>query len=243
MTVQTHLPLPPAKLRWGGPRYADDGVYVQSGITNARMLERECGISAQSRILDIGCGQARLLNGLLAYFGSIGRYVGVDVHQPSISWLKKNVEPKAPFAEFHHVPVANARYNPKGSGALALSIEEQFDCICLFSVFSHMLLADIDPYLRFMASVLAPEGRVFLTLFVEDGVEPETENPDDYHREWTGALHCVRLNRQIFEQMVSAAGLQVRLFKHRHTNDGQSSYVLTRSGQSFSAKIASAQSD
>lgn len=234
---QTSIPLPPVNLRWGGPRYADDATYVKSGAVNARTLERETGITAESRVLDIGCGPARLLNGLLAHFGSIRRYVGVDVNKPVMDWLQANVEPVAPFAAFHHVHFANQRYNPKGSQSLDVSLNEEFDCICLLSVFSHMRLADIETYLPFMRGVLAPDGKIFLSAFVEDGVESEMENPPDYHREWKGPLHCVRLNRQVFEGMAWKHGLQVSLFRHRHTSDGQSSYVLTHSGRSFAAKV------
>lgn len=233
-----HLPLPPAEMRWGGPRYRDDGTYITSGVHNARMLQAECGIGPDSRILDIGCGQGRLLNGLLVHFGRIRRYVGMDVHEPSIRWLQDNVAPVAPFAEFHHVPVRNERYNPDGqSTLLALKISGDFDCIVLLSVFSHMRLADITNYLTFIRSALAYDGKVFLTAFVEDDVAIETENPKGYYRTWSGALHCVRLNRQEFEQRARRAGLQIEVFRYRTTNDGQSSYVLGMADRQFTARV------
>lgn len=238
ISMSIQLPLPPAEMRWGGPRYRDDETYIRSGVGNAQMLQAECGIGPDSRILDIGCGQARLLNGLLALFGRIRHYVGIDVHQPSIRWLQETVAPIAPFAEFHHIPVRNERYNPKGlSESLDLHFREAFDCITLFSVFSHMRLADITNYLGFMRSVVADEGKVFLTAFVEDEVPIETENPEGYHREWSGALHCVRLNRQEFERRARCAGFQIELFRYRNTNDGQSSYVLSAADRQFRAHV------
>jgi cyclopropane fatty-acyl-phospholipid synthase-like methyltransferase len=232
-----HLPLPPAEMRWGGPRYRDDEVYITSGVRNARMLQAECGIGPDCRILDIGCGQGRLLNGLLNCFGRIQRYVGIDVHEPSIRWLQENVAPVAPFAAFHHVPVRNERYNPKGWGKLTdLDFPEPFDYVTLFSVFSHMRLNDITNYLAFIRSVLAYDGKVFLTAFVEDDVPIETENPEGYHQKWSGALHCVRLNRQEFEQRTRRAGLQIELFRHRAEHTIQSSYVLSVADRQSSAR-------
>jgi SAM-dependent methyltransferase len=231
------LPLPPAAMRWGGPRYRDDAVFLSSAAGGARLLERECGVSAASRVLDIGCGQGRLLHGLLAHFGAIGRYVGLDVHAPSIRWLKENVEPVAPYARFHRVAVRNERYNPQGAGSLDLELDERFDCVTLLSVFSHMRLDDIAGYLAFIERHLDADGRVQLTAFVEDGVEPETENPANYYRDWTGPLHCVRLNRQGFEALAWRSGLQVARFRYRTTNDGQSSYVFMRRDRPFAATV------
>ena len=228
------LPLPPAEMRWGGPRYRDDETYIASGVRNARMLQAECGIGPDSRILDIGCGQGRLLNGLLNCFGRIRRYVGIDVHEPSIRWLQENVAPIVPFAVFHHVPVRNERYNPKGLGkSLDLDFPKKLDRITLFSVLTHMRLDDITDYLGFIRSILTSDGKVFLTPFVEDDVPLETENPEEYHRKWAGALHCVRLNRQEFELCARCAGLQIKVFRHRDTSEGQSLLRHECSGRAF----------
>lgn len=234
--TSTPIPLPPVNLRWGGSRYRDDDVYIQSAIQNLRMLERQSGLSEKSRILDVGCGPARLLTGILNHYGSVPKYVGIDVYQPAIEWLRKELAPSVPFAEFHHIDFPNARYNPKGSvPKIDLSLGE-FDCITLVSVFSHMKMDDIRTYLPFLKDHLANSGTIFLTAFVEDDVPPETENPEGYHREWKGALHCLRLNRQMFEREVINAGLQINRFEYRRTNDGQSRYLLGLRSE-FSAEV------
>lgn len=224
------LVLPPVKLRWGGPRYRDDEVYINSGRANARMLGRVAGLEPTARVLDVGCGPGRLLTGLLAEFGSIGAYLGIDVNRPVIDWAAENLADRDKGVDFRHIDVPNERYNQKGSASSArLPIDdERFDTIVLLSVFSHMWLQDIEAYCREFTRVLAPGGRVFLTAFTEFGVPAEEENPKDYHREWSGPLHCVRLNRQRFEEIVYSSGLVVHKFDYRHTNDGQSSYVLGR---------------
>ncbi|MFM9847689.1 MAG: class I SAM-dependent methyltransferase [Hyphomicrobiaceae bacterium] len=206
-------------------------------MANVKVLEDACGITRASRVLDIGCGQGRLLNGLVEVFGSVQKYVGVDVHAPSIAWLQENIAPVAPFAEFHLSAFRNERYNRSGADSFDLQVSGEFDCITLLSVFSHMWLRDIQVYLQFIRRHSADGGKVYLTLFVEDDVEAETENPVGYYREWKGPLHCIRLNRQSFERLVAAADLQVERFRYRHTADGQSSYVLGPKSQRFTAAV------
>jgi SAM-dependent methyltransferase len=231
MIAVVEVPLPPRSARFSGMHYQKDEDFIASGIEHAKMLEALCGVSRTSHLLDIGCGQGRLLTGLLNHFGSIGRYTGIDVHEPSIRWLKENVEPLVPNSAFHWLDYPNARYNPvaerRHSGGIPFKVEGKFDCVTLFSVFSHMLLSDIELYFEQIAGVLKPSGRVFLTAFVESNVKPETENPEGYRMAWKGALHCVRLNREHFEQIARTHGrLAVERFSYADFLDGQSSYVF-----------------
>ena len=225
------LRLPPKEMRFGGPVYRDDEAYVRSGEGNVRLLQQTCRLSATSRVLDIGCGPARLLTGLVSVYGSIGEYVGLDVHKPSIDWTMKNLNNPEGGITFHWLNVVNKRYNARGqavTGTVKFPVpSDRFDVVVLFSVFSHMGLADIRSYLPEIKRILAAKGKVYLTLFVEHGVPDEEENPKGYRREWSGPLHCVRLNRYCFEDAVYAAGLIIEYFWYGHTSDGQSSYILT----------------
>ena len=223
--------LPPKEMRFGGVVYRDDDAYIRSGEGNVRLLQQTCGLSATSRVLDIGCGPARLLTGLLAAYGSIGEYVGIDVHKPSIDWAMKNLYNQEDRITFHWLNVVNKRYNAHGqamTGTVKFPIpSDRFDVVVLFSVFSHMGLAHIRAYLPEIKRILAAKGKVYVTLFVEHGVPDEEENPKGYRREWSGPLHCVRLNRYRFEDTVYEAGLSIEYLRYGHTSDGQSSYVLT----------------
>lgn len=239
--------LPPRNLRWGGPRYKDDQAYLQSGKSNAQSLAFLCGLSRNTRVLDIGCGQGRLLTGILAAFGGIREYVGLDVHKASIDWATTALADPKLNISFQRIDLLNERYNPKGENiisSLSLPVPpDHFDLVTLYSVFSHMHLPDIGSYLIEIRRALARPGKVFCSLFVEYGVKDEEENPADYHRDWAGPLHCVRINRQRFEELVHASGLIVEYYKYRHTNDGQSTYVLSRNDAvDFRAKVVSAQS-
>ena len=226
------LRLPPKEMRFGGVEYRDDDTYVRSGEGHVRLLQQTCGLSATRKVLDIGCGPARLLTGLLSVYGSISEYVGLDVHKPSIDWALKHLNNPEGGVSFQWLNVANKRYNARGQ-AVNETVQfpvpaNRFDVVVLFSVFSHMGLANIRPYLFEIKRILAVKGKVYLTLFVEHGVPDEVENPKGYrHQEWVGPLHCVRLNRYRFEDAVYAAGLIIEYFRYGRTGSGQSSYVLT----------------
>lgn len=226
------LRLPPKEIRFGGTTYLDDDVYIRSGEGHVRVLQQTCGLSRTSRVLDIGCGPARLLTGLLSVYRSISEYVGLDVHKPSIDWTLKHLRNPEGGINFHWLNVANKRYNARGqavTGTVRFPVPlDRFDVVVLFSVFSHMGLADIRPYLYEIKRILAAKGKVYLTLFVEHGVPDEVENPKGYRQEWSGPLHCVRLNRYRFEDAVYEAGLVIDYFRYGRTGgSGQSSYVLT----------------
>ena len=89
-----------------------------------------------------------------------------------------------------------------------------------------MTSSDIQIYLREFARLLTREGRVFLTAFVESGVPDEEENPPGYGLDWHGSLHCVRFEKQYFENMVETAGLGVVDFRHGTETNGQSALLL-----------------
>jgi hypothetical protein len=88
---------------------------------------------------------------------------------------------------------------------------------------------DTPAYLHLIAQALTPDGRAFLTCFVEEGVPDWEENPAGYGPlEWRGRLHSTRFNQDHFEGHVARAGLRVERFEHGGETDGQSLYVLAR---------------
>lgn len=78
----------------------------------------------------------------------------------------------------------------------------------------------------------APNGQLFLTAFLEEGVPDVEENPVNYLRRWSGPLHCVRYNREAFRQMAEAAGFRLDRLEPRAETDGQTAVYLSRAGGS-----------
>lgn len=225
------LLLPPASLRLGGAHFRDDRTFVESGRGDAQKIQAAFGIGASSSILDIGCGVGRLPIGLLAEFGELDDYVGVDVNKSSVEWCKRNIEANHPNVHFTHLDVANARYNKRGQpigDSFQLPLDsDRFDAIFLYSVFSHMRTEEVRAYLREFRRLLKPGGGVFLTAFVEEDVPDMEVNPADYGPlKWSGALHCVRFSRPFFDRMVSEAGLSIVKSDHGVETDGQSAIYL-----------------
>jgi 2-polyprenyl-3-methyl-5-hydroxy-6-metoxy-1,4-benzoquinol methylase len=133
-----------------------------------------------ARVLDIGCGCGRLAYVLatdprLAQWGI--SYVGVDVDRACISWCTNHIQ-NSGFA-FRHLDVASRAYNPSGrktdSALLDLLPLRSFDLIILTSVLTHLLPDELRAYLRQCASLLAPGGKIYASIFLlgVDSADPQ----------------------------------------------------------------------
>lgn len=168
--MEKKLKLPPKKSRfcWKGLR--NDDFYMMTAESEVRRLIRNCKLTKDSTILDIGCGQGRLAYGLISLMPDIKKYIGIDVHKRSINWCKTAIGDEYKNFNFIHIDKANPRYNQKGSdikSGFRLPFEDEtFDVINLYSVFTHMKLETIKIYLREIFRVLKKGGHVFMTIFV-----------------------------------------------------------------------------
>jgi SAM-dependent methyltransferase len=221
------LRLPPPALRRCTIEFKDDEFFVNSALGEARKLVEHCGLTTASRVLDIGCGPARLPLGILGALGSIGRYEGIDVDEHAVAWCRRWIEPDHRDFRFTHLDIHNDRYNPAGEIRLddrfRFDFEDgSFDVIYLYSVFTHMTVEDMTIYLAEIRRLLAADGRVFLTAYLEDNVPDVGVNPPDYREPSNTPLHRVRFNRRYFENLLSTHGLDMVRLDHACEHDGQS---------------------
>ena len=233
--LQDRLRLPPPGIPGHGGR--TDRAYVRSGEEMVRSCEHLAGMTARSRVLDIGCGAGRFLVGMLATYGTVERYVGLDVRRPVIEWASQTLPaPELGEIAFEWIDVANRRYNAGGAqspraGALPVAAGS-FDLAVLFSVFTHMAAEDIEAYLTEIHRVLTGGGRCLATVFAEEGVLDWEENPEGYltewFSEWKGSLHCTRVSRSFFESSARASGFEIERFVYRNAPQGKSTYVISR---------------
>ena len=223
-------PLPPGKYRLGGKHFKNDDAFIRTAVRDVKRLERLAGLNENSRLLDWGCGAGRLAIGVREHYksGRIADYHGVDVQPDLISWARDNLT--APGYRFTCVDVANERYNPAGLPERTIAADPgTVDVFYAYSVFSHMNDDDTAAYLKLIGEALSPNGKAFVTCFVEEGVPDWEENPENYGPlEWKGRLHCTRFSRRHFEDHVTAAGMAVDRFVHGRETDGQSLYVLKK---------------
>lgn len=224
--------LPPKRLRFCGPTFQDEEYFLSSGQREADRLAEHFGLTKDSSVLDVGCGQGRIPIGILDRVGEIAKYRGVDVSEDSIKWCQRYISRKHPNFQFIHIDVKNARYNPKGeqidSDFRFLFDAAEFDIIYLYSVFSHMRAEDVRAYLRDFRRVLRPDGGIFLTAFVEEGVPDMTENPEGYRLRWKGRLHGVRYDKSFFEKMLAENGFGMDRFDYEAESNGQSGLYISR---------------
>src|SRR4051812_28493355 len=80
------LLIPPPELRQGGRHFQDDAAFVEAGAVDALRLRDAFGLTADTRILDVGSGAGRLAIGLLDQIGEMHAYTGVDVSERSVRW-------------------------------------------------------------------------------------------------------------------------------------------------------------
>jgi ubiquinone/menaquinone biosynthesis C-methylase UbiE len=226
--------LPPKVLRTGGAHFQDDASYFASAQNEARRLAI-CGFKSNARILDLGCGSGRLPIGILIVHGDTVDYHGIDVRKSVVDWCTQVITKKHPKFIFTHIDIKNERYNPSGKAVndrFRLPVQDNsYDILSLYSVFSHMVIEDIQGYLKEFRRILAPSGKIFFTAFVEEGTPDMTINPENYGMKWSGELHCVRFNQEYFANLLQSSGFKVDQFVHGQETDGQSAfYISNQSG-------------
>ncbi|OIO55791.1 hypothetical protein AUJ46_00665 [Candidatus Peregrinibacteria bacterium CG1_02_54_53] len=223
--------LPGKNLRFGGAHFLDNEAFLAAGERDARALMQWCGLTADSVVLDVGCGTGRLAIGIVSTLGNIRSYCGIDVNETAIDWCMRFITPHHPSFVFQYIDIRNERYNPSGlkSAETRLPLQDSsVDVISLYSVFSHMRSGDVCAYLEEFRRILKPGHKIFLTAFVEEGVKDEEENPSGYQREWKGSLHCMRFSLSFFRSLVEASGMEIIFYDHGTETDGQSAFVLQR---------------
>lgn len=151
-----------------------EGDFDQVGAEYLRHFRELGGLEQSDDVLDIGCGVGRMAAPLTTYLRS-GTYHGFDVMEPTIRSCRRRYS-SFPNFHFEHVDVFNGKYNPKGRIPPAEFRfpyhDATFDFVFAISVFTHMLLSDVERYLQEAARVLRPGGRVLATWFV---LTPEAE--------------------------------------------------------------------
>jgi SAM-dependent methyltransferase len=159
--------VPPYRQRFTG--YSGDD-FVESGQCLVNVLANTADLTARSNVLDIGSGIGCLAIPLTRLITSPGSYDGLDIVERGVRWCTTNITPMHPHFRFTHADVFNAEYNPGGTVKAAEYElpygDSSFDIVCLFSVFTHMLIADVEHYLAEISRVLRPGGRLAATFLV-----------------------------------------------------------------------------
>lgn len=215
--------LPPKSMRNAmcGDPFRSDSFYFLSAVLEATRFSARLGYTQSSRVVDIGCGLGRLATGLLVEFGDV-RYLGIDANEKFVRWCRENIEKYHPAFQFVHLDMANELYNPAGTldaSELRLPLDDaSADIVYLCGVFTNMAREDVDSYIGEVGRILRPQGRCFVTAFVEDDVPDVTINPTGYvPYVCNEPLLVVRYNRQWLFSTFQQHGLQVEDFRYHET--------------------------
>jgi SAM-dependent methyltransferase len=162
-----HAMVPPYAERFTGFTGYDN---INSGQHLVEVLTGYAGLQADSNMLDIGSGIGRLAVPLTKLITVPGSYDGLEIVERGVRWCSTKITPGYPNFQFTHANIFNAEYNPGGTVKAAEYVlpydDASFDVVCLFSVFTHMLTADVERYVSEISRVLRPGGRVAATYLI-----------------------------------------------------------------------------
>ena len=205
----------------------DNSLYLVSSVQQVNHLIDYCKLNHKTRLLDFGCGQGRLFNGITYLDIKYKKYVGIDTNLISIKWCKKWLSRYSNVGFFIHLPAYNARYNKTAGEKSSIPFpKKSFDLIFLNSVFSHMLTNDIIFYLNDFNRILSKSGIVYLTAFIEKNVPNVEENPENYIGNSSGRLHRVRYEKNFFCSLVKDAGFSIKYFLHQEIERTKQSVLI-----------------
>lgn len=132
---------------------------------------------SDKRLLDFGCG-VRLARTIVNLEIKIRLYVGVDVNDAAIDWLRTNIE--KPNLKFYHFDVANALYRPTGPIREAsifpmIDAYGDLDAASMFSVITHQPPDDAQFIFTLLHKATKPGGQMYFTAFLDPEIAEYVE--------------------------------------------------------------------
>ncbi len=213
-------PLPPLWLR----RHTGPVSRFESAAREtAQFLDGLGLVGPDAHVLDIGCGAGAMVPELARRLGPGGRYVGFDVHAPSIEWCRNHYA-KDPRLAFCLAKIASAYGSAEGPAATSFRFpieDAEATLILAKSVFTHLLAPEAAHYLAETRRTLKPGSAAVVTAFLfEGGAERRALvrrafpfASDDGTFRWRLRARpsaAVAYERSAFERIVHEAGLRIQ---------------------------------
>jgi SAM-dependent methyltransferase len=156
------------------------------------LIRHLCGFTGDQHLLDVGCGCGKTALALLRLIRPPGSYTGFDIQPHLIEFLNRFFRERHLDGHFRAdcFDIRGSQlYRGSQSGVAAEEFhfpypDGHFDCIVLFSVFTHLRTAALTNYARNLARVARPGGRILVSAFLLDnapdagtGGAPWTDSP------------------------------------------------------------------
>ncbi len=150
------------------------------------MLLRIYGqIRRDSQVLEVGCGLGRVAFPLRYVLSREGAFHGLEICREKVEFLQQTFPKAHPNFHFQHADIHNTFYNPGGTirpEHYRFPHEDaSFDLIFAASVFTHLLPAAAEQYIREASRVLRPEGRCVFSFFLLDNYRPGQPRPQGFN--------------------------------------------------------------
>lgn len=160
-----HGLIPPERMNFVGTK----NDFLEVGREFLRHFREIGGLKENETVLDIGCGIGRMAIPLTPYLRQ-GKYFGFDIIPYGVRWCRQRISRQFSNFSFDLADINNSAYNPGGKIAPEKYrfpySDNTFDFAFATSVFTHLVQASMENYLRELGRVLKPGGRALLTFFV-----------------------------------------------------------------------------
>lgn len=170
LTGKTHQYVPSrGNIYTGSPDSAEG--YLKQGKWHLKLLQQHIDLRPTDSVLDIGSGVGRTAIALTEYLNNVGEYQGFDVVEAGVNWCNNGIGKDFQNFQFTYVPLYNDLYNTSAQKATEFKFpynDQYFDKIFTFSVYTHMMINEIQHYLTEMNRVLKDDGAIFSTFFLYD---------------------------------------------------------------------------
>lgn len=208
-----------------GDIFIGSGDFITQGEHQVDLLKKHIDLQPSHKVLDIGCGIGRTAYTLTKTLDQSGSYDGFDAVKKGIDWCNKNIKPKFSNFNFIYTPLRNSLYNKSSINPETFQFpydENTFDRVFLFSVFTHMKIADIQNYLIEINRVLKPDGLCLATFF--------TYTKEDKLENFPGFKFPVKKeNYRLLDEKVEEANIAIEINFLKN--------MITKSGLKFEQKI------
>lgn len=151
----------------GSPANAAE--YLKQGALQLFLLQKYISLKPDDDVLDIGSGVGRTAIALTGYLNANGSYEGFDAVEEGVKWCNSKIKKDYTNFNFTYVPLDNDLYNRsnlKADEFVFMYDNRRFDKAFLFSVFTHMMIDEIENYLKEIERVLNSGGQCLATLFI-----------------------------------------------------------------------------